>query len=115
MDACICNNFVFIFFILVKNYCKVKKPETGCREHQKVYLKYVLESCVNICVEKIYINEYIIFCKNHNFKGQNNKITIMNSATRSQSKKGYNFCMKETHKLYKVYKFILILKEFIQK
>ena len=30
---------------------------------------------------KKYINEYIIFCKNHNFKNKNNnKTTIMNCA-----------------------------------
>ena len=28
MAACISNNFVFIFFIVVKNYHKVERPET---------------------------------------------------------------------------------------
>ena len=32
MDACISNNFIFIFFIIVKNYCKVKRPETEVAE-----------------------------------------------------------------------------------
>ena len=45
MDACISNNFIFIFFVIVKIYCKDKKPEAGCREHQKVYLKYTSELC----------------------------------------------------------------------
>ena len=45
----------------------------------------------------------------------------MNSTTQEEAKamaylvKGYNFCMKETHKLYKVDNFILILQEFIKK
>ena len=32
MDASISNNFIFIFFIIVKNYRKVKKPETEIAE-----------------------------------------------------------------------------------
>ena len=32
MDACISNNFIFIFFIIVKNYRKVKRPETEVAE-----------------------------------------------------------------------------------
>ena len=32
MDACISNNFIFIFFIIMKSYCKVKKPETEVAE-----------------------------------------------------------------------------------
>ena len=32
MDACISNNFIFIFFIIVKNYRKVKRPETKVAE-----------------------------------------------------------------------------------
>ena len=32
MDACISNNFIFIFYIIVKNYRKVKRPETEVAE-----------------------------------------------------------------------------------
>ena len=32
MDACISNNFIFIFFIIMKNYRKVKRPETEIAE-----------------------------------------------------------------------------------
>ena len=32
MNACISNNFIFIFFIIVKNYGKVKRPETEIAE-----------------------------------------------------------------------------------
>ena len=32
MDACISNNFIFIFFIIVKNYRKVKRSETEIAE-----------------------------------------------------------------------------------
>ena len=32
MDASISNNFILIFFIIVKNYQKVKKPETEIAE-----------------------------------------------------------------------------------
>ena len=32
MDASISNNFIFIFFIIVKNYRKDKKPETEIAE-----------------------------------------------------------------------------------
>ena len=68
---------------------------------------------------KKYINEYISFCKNNYFENKNNKKTtvIMDSATRSQtngiySLKGYE---EETENLYRSYKFILIIKELIQK
>ena len=69
---------------------------------------------------KKYINEYISFCKNNYIeKKTNNKKTsiIMDSATRSQtngiySLKGYK---EETESLYRSCKFILILKELIQK
>ena len=32
MDACISNNFIFIFLIIMKNYRKVKRPETEVAE-----------------------------------------------------------------------------------
>ena len=32
MDTCISSNFIFIFFIIVKNYHKVKRPETEVAE-----------------------------------------------------------------------------------
>ena len=32
MDACISNNFIFAFFIIVKSYRKVKRPETEIAE-----------------------------------------------------------------------------------
>ena len=47
-------------------------------------------------MSKKYINEYIIFCKNQNFRDKNNKtIIIMNSTTRSQS----NWAIPEKNKL----------------
>ena len=46
MDACISNNFIFIFFIIIKNYCKVKRPETEVAESiQKVYLSEIATLC----------------------------------------------------------------------
>ena len=68
-------------------------------------------------MSKKYIDEYIIFCKNHNFKSKynNNKTTIiMNSPKKAKQyciisqTKGYNFGIKETRKLCKVDNFILI-------
>ena len=58
------------------------------REHG---LKYIFQNCVNKKIKK-YINEYITFCKNHNFKSENNNKTtiITNNATRSQSS-GWNY------------------------
>ena len=42
MDACISNNFIFTFFIIMKSYCKVKRPETDVAESiQKVYLSEI--------------------------------------------------------------------------
>ena len=32
MDVCISNNFIFIFFIIVKNYREVKRPKTEIAE-----------------------------------------------------------------------------------
>ena len=110
-DACISNNFIFISFIIVNNYHKVKRPKRvrlqkaseglsipkSLRSTAKIVLewhllarcehglKYVFQNCVNKNVKK-HINEYIIFCKNQNFRDKNNKtIIIMNSTTRSQS------------------------------
>ena len=54
MDACISNNFIFIFSIIVKNNRKVIKAwDRGCREHQKVYL-----SEIAICVMEIASEQY---------------------------------------------------------
>ena len=126
IDAWISNNFIFIFFIMGKNYWTVNYwAETLSQRHtcfeqsgiapicvmdsiravwrlsqstakvvskQHLFtkcefgLKYIFQNCVNKNVKK-YINEYIIFCKNQNFKSKNNNKTniTMNSATKCQS------------------------------
>ena len=45
MDACISNNFIFIFFIIVKNYCKAKRPETEVAESIRRFI-YPKSLCV---------------------------------------------------------------------
>ena len=48
MDACISINFFFIFFIIVKNYRKVKRPEPGFFERRRIAPVNVTDSITTV-------------------------------------------------------------------
>ena len=96
MDACISNNFIFIFFIIATNYRKVKRPETE----------------IAASVRRFIYSEITLL---HFFEWSRVAPICVTDSIRAVWTLSLSTAKIVSDFIYKVDNFILILKEFVQK